>query len=833
MQTINFGIDLGTTNSLIARFAGSNVEVFKNPIGFKETLPSCVAFRNERVIVGDKAREWLLKDPLNVFSAFKRKMGTDESYFVASKDNLSVSPIELSAMVLKELKNFVYSSEVPQSVVITIPASFDTVQSNATKQAGYEAGFAEVVLLQEPIAASLAFFNKHLLSDKQQGKWLVYDLGGGTFDVALIGIDGSEMKVLDHQGDNFLGGVDFDHDLVMQVIVPKLIQKTGNSALAEQIKLRNSIYEKLYYVLLLKAEEAKKELSSRPTTEIEFVYTDPNGQDQDIYLEISQAEFNAIIKDRINATLLMLEVILDRNALTNKDIEEIILIGGSTYIPFVRETIAQQTQIKVNTQADPSTAVVVGAAYFAGNKPISIKKEEKESPENANSLSIKTGYNTTTKDLEEYISAQVNNYSAGLFYRIVRADGGFDTGLKALSPTFGEFVMLLPNKINSFQIKIFDAQNNPVFIETDSINISHGLFSLYGQPLPEDICIEIDDLNNNSTRCDVIFARNSILPLTKTIYKEMSKTIRKGSGDSLIINLMEGDAKQHPSTNKVIGVIEIKAENLTSDLVRGSDIEIKIDISESRDVSVSTHLGMTDQQFEEVFSPTKRYVSIAKLQDEITELRGQLSLDLDKALQTEDYDMAAGIQENIDKARELYDKSKALNINALTDEKYQLDEAKRRLARQLYTTGPVNNRVIRIKEKYYSWIENLTYWLDEMQDIPQKYQDQIKDLKESETEAMRSNSYFAVEGHFQKTMKLVNKIIYYTPTLLVGYFHIYSSQPPESFDNYTKAKQDIERGEKALERQNYEELRSILMSLVGNTKNAEMIETKIKGTGLS
>jgi molecular chaperone DnaK len=831
MQTINFGIDLGTTNSLIAQFTGTTVEIYKNSVGLKETLPSCVAFRGERTIVGEKAREWLLKDSLNVFTSFKRKMGTDENYEVPSR-NTSISPIELSALVLKELKNFVHTGEVPESVVITIPASFDTVQSNATKQAGYEAGFAEVVLLQEPIAASLAFFNKYHASEKELGKWLVYDLGGGTFDVALVGIDDSELRVIDHQGDNYLGGVDFDHSLVMNVILPKLVQHTGNTKLTEEINTKKSIYEKLYYVLLLKAEEAKKELSSRLSTEIEFTYTSPRGDEEDIYLTINREELNNVIKDRFEATLLMLEVILDRNNLTVEDIQEIIMIGGSTYIPYIRESIAARTNIKVNANADPTTAVVVGAAYFAGNKPITIKKTAFIQEESLDKITIQTGYNTTTKDSEEYITASVTNFREGLNYRITRTDGGFDSGIKKLTPKFGEFVLLLPSRVNQFQIKVFDDINNPVEVVVDDIQISQGLFNLYGQPLPEDICIEIDDLNNNSTRCEVIFARNSILPLTKKIYKEISRTIRKGSDDSLIINLMEGDANQHPSTNKVIGVIEIRADKLMSDLVKGSDVEIRIEMSESRDVSVSTHLSMNDQQFEEIFSPTKRYVSLAKLRDEITELRGQLSLDLDKAVKNEEFEMAAEIQEKAEKARLLFEQAKALKSEGFTDEKYQLDEAKRKLARQLYTSGTVNNRVVRVKERYYDSMETLQYWLNGMQDMPKKYQDEITKLKEDESNVMRGNNYFMVEGHYQKTLKLINNVVFYTPTLLVFYYHAYASLSPEEYTDFGKAKKEIERGEKALERQHYDDLRTVLMVLLGITKNTEVIETKIKGTGL-
>jgi Hsp70 protein len=138
-KMVNFGIDLGTTNSLIAKFDKGQVEVFKNPNGFRETLPSVVGFRNDRILVGDQARSYLERDPKNVASRFKRKMGTTETIKIQSSG--SKTPVELSAFVLKELKNFVHSGEAVGAAVITIPASFDTVQSNATKEAGLAAGF--------------------------------------------------------------------------------------------------------------------------------------------------------------------------------------------------------------------------------------------------------------------------------------------------------------------------------------------------------------------------------------------------------------------------------------------------------------------------------------------------------------------------------------------------------------------------------------------------------------------------------------------------------------------------------------------------------------------
>jgi molecular chaperone DnaK len=168
-KMVNFGIDLGTTNSLIAKFDNGHVEVFKNPNGFKETLPSVVGFRKDRILVGDQARVYAEKDPKSIASRFKRKMGTTETIKIQSAG--SKTPVELSGFVLKELKNFVHSGEAVEAAVITIPASFDTVQSNATKEAGLAAGFKQVVLLQEPIAASLAYANKEKNIDLRNSKW--------------------------------------------------------------------------------------------------------------------------------------------------------------------------------------------------------------------------------------------------------------------------------------------------------------------------------------------------------------------------------------------------------------------------------------------------------------------------------------------------------------------------------------------------------------------------------------------------------------------------------------------------------------------------------------
>jgi len=252
MGNINFGIDLGTTNSGIGLYKNGKAVLLKNPVGFRETLPSVVAFKGERILVGDKANEQLLSNPAIVFSSFKRRMGTAEK-FPISDTGKETYPVELSALVLKELFNFSLDGKV-ESAVITIPASFDTIQSNATKEAGYRSGLREVVLLQEPIAACLAYSNENDLKIEEEKKWLVYDFGGGTFDAAIVKINSRELKVLDNKGNNFLGGVDLDLKILAEIIIPKLTAQTDLEDIWNRINDSENIpYQKLGKYLLYQA----------------------------------------------------------------------------------------------------------------------------------------------------------------------------------------------------------------------------------------------------------------------------------------------------------------------------------------------------------------------------------------------------------------------------------------------------------------------------------------------------------------------------------------------------------------------------------------------------
>lgn len=720
-KTINFGIDLGTTNSVIAKCNAGTVEIFRNPLSQKETLPSVVAFRKNRILVGDKAREYLEKDPDNVTGSFKRKMGTDERYYIRSLDE-QVTPVTLSAHVLRELKTFVHTGEQVEAVVITIPAAFDTIQSNATKEAGLEAGFRHVVLLQEPIAASLAYANRLPDGTSTEGQWMVYDLGGGTFDVALVRIKDGEMRVIDHEGDNFLGGTDFDALIVERIIIPQIEAAGKFTNLLLEMRSAKGRYNKLYLQLLQKAEEAKIQLSATQIAEVEFEVEDEDGEELELCCLIERQEFEALIDPWITRTVEMMQAIIFRNDIAPTDLEFILMVGGSTMIPRVRERVGTELGTPVNCNIDPTNAVAVGAAYYAAtrtySKDINLEKTtSRSSSAPIQKLEVRMAYQKTSQERTEYFTAAITGDVTGLRYRIIREDAGFDSGLKELQARIEEDLPLVPNTFNYFRLTIYDTHGDVVLSDLPEIGIAHGKFSVMGQPLPNDICLEVDDLENGNTRLEVIFRKNEILPLRRTIIKTLTRTLRRGSDDEILIQLLEGPEGLLPAANQPIGHIAIQGKNLERDLIKGSDVEITIEISESRDLRITAYLMLSDQEYTDIFKSSRRYVHPPKLVEELnamlTTLREEIERnDDDEALLSR----AFQILENLEL---LLARATALATDDVTDARYQLEDQKRKVAQQLSDLSK-EQQITEVKFELMRARRYVQYWVEKYGTEPER-----------------------------------------------------------------------------------------------------------------
>ena len=796
-KTINFGIDLGTTNSLIAKFSKGTVEVYKNPVGFKETLPSVVAFRNDRILIGEKGREFLEKDPKSAKGQFKRKMGTTESFKIKSLDQ-SKTPIDLSAFVLKELKTFIHTGETPDAVVITIPASFDMVQSNATKEAGLQAGFKQVVLLQEPIAASLAYSNKTTGNELNNSQWIVYDLGGGTFDVALVRIAEGEIKVIDHEGDNFLGGADFDALIVERIVVPAIEKKGRFANLLKQLKSESGRLNGKWYTLLHRAEEAKKELSTKTAAEINVVIEDDDGEEIDMDISLTRSDFEAVIKEAIDMTAEMLRSILTRNSLQPSDLKFVLMVGGSTYIPLVRTRINELLGIPVNTDIDPTNAVVIGAAYYAGNKPLELTDASITAP--TSPLKLKVSYNKASQEADELFSAKVEGDVNGLSYRIVRDDGGYDSGLRQLTSRISEDLPLLPDAYNSFTLKILDQHNDPIAVE--SFQIAQGKYSVAGQMLPEDLSLVKDDLQDGDTKLVQVFARNTILPAKKKATVDVSKTLVHGTDDEIRIMVVEGSSSNHFSSNKFVGVLLVSAKNLKRDLLKGTEIDLTFEVSESRDVTIHAYVNPSGPEFSDVFSPKDRRVDVKSLAEEIGMLEEKIEQELAEAVNNENYEVANVLEKLTVPVQELQGEAVLLTLDDVTDHKYKLEDRKRKIAQELHQATSTK-RIDGLRSEYIEARDEVSELVKESgNDIEKR---QLQEIINHEHVFLTTSSTQRLADHVTKLRRLEFQILIRTPDFLIGWFKSLTAKR-ESFNDQIQAKNLIEAGKQHIEGEDFDRL---------------------------
>lgn len=816
---INFGIDLGTTNSVIAKFVKGTVEVFRNPVDLKDTLPSVVGFRNDRIFLGESARTFQEKDPHSVVGNFKRKMGTTESFKIKSLKGDTKTPIELSSFIIKELKGFVQSGESVEAAVVTIPASFDTIQSNATKEAAYKAGLKQVILLQEPIAASLAYANKVKSEELEEGKWLVYDLGGGTFDVALVKIQDGEMKILDHEGDNYLGGTDFDRLIVEKIIVPYLNEHFGEISLEYDLQSATGKYNALFYKLLKEAEKAKIQLSNRLSAEIEFDF-----EDEEVFITITRSEFEEIIRSYVDKSSKLIKEILTKNSLTSNDISFVLMVGGSTYIPFVRKRIEELLNVPIKTDIDPATAIAIGAAYYAGTKEkqTDVKQESKN-----HQISVKPVYEKATKDDEEMFNAKITGDLQGLFYRIRRNDGGFNTGLRNLSERITEDLPLVKDSFNFFSFEILDEHNNLIETNFKEIQIAQNIYTVHGQPLPEDISLELDYLENHTTILEQIFSRNSILPLrsgTKT--KTITRSVSKGSESEVIsIKVYEGNSNNIPEANKNIGTLEINGKEITRDIVKGAEIEILVQMSESRDLTITAYIPFLDQTFEGVFKGEARIV--VDLPEQIQELENKLQVEIETADEREDEHLKKTLNIYLREVSNLQDKAWELADDDVTDLKYQLDDQKRELAQKIDSAVKEKQTAVLI-EKYQEIKYRYAELIREAEsDQDRKILDNIVDL---EPTFVNPPSVLKLKAKIEEIQNLYYSLLWKQPQFLINLFNSIVEEENDYTDP-AEAQNLIEEGQIAIISSEFTRLREVNSRLLDLLPSS--VKTRIEGkTGI-
>ena len=345
------GIDLGTTNSCVSIYEGGEAKVIANAEG-ERTTPSVVAFKGDEIIVGGAAKRQMVTNP-NTVHSIKRLMGTNEKVDINGK---KYTPQEISAMILSDLRKTAenYLGESVTRAVITVPAYFNDAQRQATKDAGKIAGLTVERIINEPTAAALAY---GLDKQDKNEKILVYDLGGGTFDVSILELGDGVFEVLATSGNNHLGGDDFD-----QAIIDYLVEEFKKENKIDLTKDKMAMQR-----LKDAAEKAKKDLSGVTTTQISLPFLS-QGEDGPLHLDMSltRAKFEDLTRDLIDSTLEPVRKALKDAKLSASDIDKVLLVGGSTRIPRVQELIKKELGKEPSKGVNPDEVVAMGAAIQGG-----------------------------------------------------------------------------------------------------------------------------------------------------------------------------------------------------------------------------------------------------------------------------------------------------------------------------------------------------------------------------------------------------------------------------------------------------------------------------------
>ena len=345
------GIDLGTTNSCVSVFEGGEAKVITNPEGMR-TTPSVVAFKKGEIIVGQKAKNQMVTNK-DTISSIKRKMGTNDKVHANDKE---YTPEEISAMILGDLKKTAeeYLGEKVTRAVITVPAYFNDSERQATKNAGKIAGLEVERIINEPTAAALAYG-----LDKQEKTQtvLVYDLGGGTFDVSILELGDGVFEVKATSGNNKLGGDDFD-ERIMDWMVKEFKQESGLDLSKDKMAMQR---------VKDAAEKAKKDLSGMSSTEISLPFIS-QGEDGPIHLNmnLTKAKFEDLISDLVESTLEPVRKAMKDAKLSKNDIDKVLLVGGSTRIPCVQEVVKKELGKEPSKEVNPDEVVAMGAAIQGG-----------------------------------------------------------------------------------------------------------------------------------------------------------------------------------------------------------------------------------------------------------------------------------------------------------------------------------------------------------------------------------------------------------------------------------------------------------------------------------
>jgi len=595
-QHIDFGIDLGTTNSCLAQAAGADARVIQNNDQMNVTPSVVRVLRSGSLMVGRRAYNAIAEDPENVALEFKRVMGQRYAKsFPAS--GRSMTPEELSAEVLKSLLADARrrAGEDVRAAVVTVPAAFGALQCEATARAAALAGLEECPLLQEPLAAALAYGAGPGARDQ---RWLVFDLGGGTLDVAVVSTRDGRLHVLEHRGDNHLGGKDVDRAVVENIFLPFLAERFALPRADDAPRERNRLARRLTFI----AEYAKIELTSVDETIVSLLDLgeDTEGRPVEAELTLTRARLERELEPLVARCLRLTGEALAGARVGADALDRVLLVGGPTQTPYVREALRSRLGARIDASLDPMTVVARGAALYAST--VERRSSPKTSPAApAESLSVRLAFEPVTAAARARVAGKFSGRAArgGLEVK-VDAEGGFWTSgwLAAEDGYFETPLVLQEGRLNNFSLSVRDRKGRAVGVEPRGFQIRHGL-AAGAPPLPHTLSVEVAR-GDGRVELSPVFPRRTLLPAEKTVTYRAAHALRPSEPEtSLAVKLWEGEAFGDPQANTWVGNLHVRSEAVRRPVPEGAEIQLHLKVDASRLITVEVFIPHLNEHFSE------------------------------------------------------------------------------------------------------------------------------------------------------------------------------------------------------------------------------------------
>lgn len=593
------GIDLGTTNSAICSYDGTNVRVWKSPEQNDVTPSAIYVDKRGNKYYGQKAYNQAPYNPNNSATLFKRFMGTNTKIELEAA-GLSLTPEECSAEILKVLYGYLpeeIRNDSETAVVITVPAAFNQMKKDATLQAAKLAGINNVALMQEPVAAIMSIMR----ASKQEGIFLVYDLGGGTFDVSIAENINGKVNLLAHGGVEMCGGRDIDRMVFNQVVIPWL-RKTFE--LPEDF-LINRKYKSFCRIAQWATERAKMELSAMETSTIalsegEARTMDESGNEMYIDIDLSRGQVDGIISELVKETVDATRETLAKAGLSANDLERIVFVGGPTNYKPLRDKVAFELSLPANIDVNPMTAVAEGASIFAESIDWSsdnhTRKAANEIVKTDLSLSFKYTARTSTDSAK--IMCVLENELNGYTIQFTSNDTGWSSGSAALTNGLMITLPLSKNGENGFSVKVLNEFGQEQAVGTNKIVITKTLATIGAIPASHSIGVEVLDKLGGTPVLQFLVAEGDALPKKGTIMFKAGQTLKAGTHDSINIKLWEGNIQSPITDNRFVGVFKIVGTDIDTGVIpTGADIECEFEMSDSGTIHLEASIPCIGASF--------------------------------------------------------------------------------------------------------------------------------------------------------------------------------------------------------------------------------------------